>query len=271
MNERLYIAAKAPRPGVAKTRLGRDIGHEGAVALYGAFLSDLAARFARAPFTPVWYVTPADAWPDIAPLVGGGRARVEIQAGDDWTERQRRLFREAAARGEGRIVLVASDSPQLSVEVVAAAFRELDRHDLVLGPTHDGGYYLIGMRATTVRHDVLGGVAMSTDTVLADIVGRALRAGLFVGWTETTFDVDEAEDLARLRRLTPTRPDLAATHAVLEELGLGKAGPDAQESGAQGPLVTAGGNAVADGDAPDGLGANGDSRPGLRGERVWMW
>lgn len=271
MTERLYIAAKAPRPGVAKTRLGRDIGDEGAVALYKAFLSDLAARFARTPFTPVWYVTPPDAWPDIAPLVGeGSEDRVAIQAGDDWTERQRRLFLEAAARGEERILLLASDSPQLTVEVVEKAFRELDRHDLVFGPTHDGGYYLIGMRATTVPHDVLGGIPMSTDTVLASLVGRAVRVGLSVGWTETTFDIDRAEDLAHLRRLTSTRPDLAATHAVLEELGLGPAGiaGAGPRTGAREPeeeLVNrAGADPTPENGEADKRITNGGSRFGLR-------
>lgn len=113
MNETLYIAAKAPREGCAKTRLGRAIGHELAINLYRAFLADLAARFSNAPFTLGWYVTPSDAWTDIAPLVGrnGQAARVSLQGEDDWTGRQRRLFREATDRGEERVILIASDSP----------------------------------------------------------------------------------------------------------------------------------------------------------------
>jgi rSAM/selenodomain-associated transferase 1 len=219
----LYVAAKAPRVGLAKTRLGRSIGHEFAIALYRAFLRDLAARFADAPFECSWYVTPSDAWADISPLVGwdGCRARVLFQKEGDWTERQQELFREAATRGEERVVLIASDSPHLTVEVVALAFRELDRHDLVFGPTHDGGYYLIGMRGF---HDVLRGVAMSTGTELDGISTRAEHAGLSVGWVEPTFDVDEVEDLEHLRPLAATRADLAATRATLEKLGLNEDG-----------------------------------------------
>ncbi|MBI2323280.1 MAG: hypothetical protein HYU88_14575, partial [Chloroflexi bacterium] len=69
MREVLYIAAKAPRVGFAKTRLGEAVGQAQAVALYAAFLRDLAARFADAPFPVGWYVTPPDAWSEIAPLV----------------------------------------------------------------------------------------------------------------------------------------------------------------------------------------------------------
>ncbi len=219
MKDALYIAAKAPRERITKTRLGRAIGHDNAVVLYRAFLRDLALRFADAPFALGWYVTPSDAWTDIAPLVGhrGRAARVSIQGEGDWTERQRQLFRECAARGEERAVLVASDSPHLTVEVVEEAFRHLDAHDLVFGPTYDGGYYLIGMRGF---HDILNGIPMSTGTVLDDITHRAGEAGLSVGWVETTFDIDEVYDLEQLGQLAAMRADLAATHAALEALGL---------------------------------------------------
>jgi uncharacterized protein len=218
LKDRLYIAAKAPRAELTKTRLGRAMGHDAAVELYKAFLSDLAARFADAPFALGYYVTPPDAWEEIAPLVhrGGRVSRVSIQGEGDWTERQRQLFRGAAGGGEERVVLVASDSPQLTVEVVEEAFRYLDRHDLVFGPTYDGGYYLIGMRGF---HDVLGGIPMSTGTVLEDITCRAEKFGLSVGRIEPTFDIDEVEDLEHLRNLAAVRPDLAATRSALEALG----------------------------------------------------
>jgi uncharacterized protein len=219
MSASLYIAAKAPRIGLAKTRLGSSIGHEAAIALYRAFLQDLAARFAGAPFQCSWYVTPPDAWPEIASLVSArGRARVLFQGEGDWTRRQKELFYAAAERGEERVVLIASDSPHLTVEVIWRAFGELDCHPLVFGPTYDGGYYLIGMRG---YHDVLGGIRMGTDSVLDEIYVRAGQAGLSVGSVETTFDVDEAEDLRHLRRLAATRPDLEATRAALEMLDRG--------------------------------------------------
>jgi len=214
----LYIAAKAPRAGLVKTRLGAAIGHEGAVALYASFLRDLAARFARAPFALGWYVTPPDAWPELAPLVGAaGEARVLAQSEGDWTARQRALFRGASRRGEDRVILVASDSPQLTVETVTAAFRTLDRHEVVFGPTYDGGYYLIGMRGW---HDVLQDIPMSTRTVLDDISARAAASGLSVGWVETMFDIDEAADLPRLRRILAARADLPATRATFAAYSL---------------------------------------------------
>jgi uncharacterized protein len=217
MGDALYIIAKAPRVGLAKTRLGRIIGPEAAVTLYRAFLQDLGARFAAAPFECGWYVTPANAWDDISPLVGWSEVRILLQSEGDLTERQRELFLGAAARGEERVVLMASDSPHLTVEVVEQAFRELDRHDLVFGPTYDGGYYLIGMRGW---HDVFHGLSMSVGTELDNIIARAEHAGLSVQRVEATFDVDEVEDLEHLRQLLDHRTDLTATRAAMESLGL---------------------------------------------------
>jgi rSAM/selenodomain-associated transferase 1 len=210
----LYVAAKAPRPGLCKTRLARAIGDAAACALYRAFVRDLAGRLAGARFPVGWYVTPPDAWLDLADLVGPS-AWVLLQGEGDWTARQCQLFRGAAARGESRVVLVASDSPQLPLETVEAAFDQLDRHDLVLGPVLDGGYYLIGMNGW---RDVLDGVPMSTATVYDEIVARARRQGLSVGEVEGTFDVDEAEDLARLADAAGLRVDMPATRAALAAL-----------------------------------------------------
>lgn len=219
-SEAFYVIAKAPRAGLAKTRLGAEIGHERAAALYRAFLEDLAARFSGSPYEPGWYITPPDALSEIAPLIGEA-ADTLVQAEGDLTERQRELFRRAADRGEERVVLAASDSPHLEVRTVSEAFRRLEDSDLVLGPTYDGGYYLIGMRnpGNALARGVLGGVHMSTGSELDGLVGEARSAGLSVGWVEPIFDVDVADDLRHLRAVAD-RADLSATRAALESLGL---------------------------------------------------
>jgi rSAM/selenodomain-associated transferase 1 len=209
---RLYVAAKAPRPGEAKTRLGEAIGHEAAAALYAAFLVDLASRLDRAGLPPAWFVAPG-AWPALEPLVGGGPHRE--QRGATWAARQANLFRDAAAAGVPAVVLVASDSPQLDVNAIHEAFEALAVADVVLGPTGDGGYYLVGMRGF---HDVLDGVRMSTSSVLQDVIGAARGRGLRVETVAATFDVDTVADLRLLAGAIARRPDLPATAAVLDRL-----------------------------------------------------
>ena len=225
MTDVLYVAARAPRPGFTKTRLGQSIGNGPASLLYAAFLRDLSARLAQMPFAVGWYVTPEDAWDDLAPLVRPDRpetrrprapVRCWCRARVAGRRASRRCFREAPARGESRTVLIASDSPHLDVGAIVEAFGLLTSHDLVLGPTIDGGYYLIGMRGPW---EVLGAVTMSTGTVLAEIVARAELLGLTVAFVPATFDVDEAHDLELLAEVVVQRRDLPATRAALEMLG----------------------------------------------------
>jgi len=211
MSTVLYVAAKAPRPGRVKTRLAAAVGDAAATGLYGAFLRDLAVRFPQA----AWFVTPVAAWRRETRSYIAPSARVLAQPRGSWTERQRALFRGAAERGEERVVLIASDSPQLREDVVAEAFARLERDELVLGPVVDGGYYLIGMRGW---HDVLAGLRMSTGTVLSELLENIRRRGLAVSLLEPTYDVDELADLELLELDAAVREDLQATRAALAAL-----------------------------------------------------
>jgi hypothetical protein len=104
---------------------------------------------------------------------------------------------------------------------VETAFRLLADHDLVLGPTHDGGYYLIGMKDPhfVLSRGLLDSVPMSTGSELDGLVEEARGSGLSVGWVDSLFDVDIAEDLERLGSVAHRR-DLGNTRAALESLGL---------------------------------------------------
>jgi len=206
VNKICYVAARTPRPGQVKTRLGAVIGHDAAAALYAAFLLDLDAKLGRASFPVCWYVTPGE-W--------AGRPHRE-QGDGDWNARQARLFEEAAGRGEERVVLIASDSPQIDLAVIDEAFSALEHDDLVLGPVEDGGYYLIGMRGW---HDVFKGVGMTTATAMSDLVARARGLGLSVALVEPLFDVDDADDLEQLIALARVRDDLQHTRQALRLQG----------------------------------------------------
>lgn len=216
MNDVLYIIAKAPRVGLAKTRLGASIGHEEAIELYKAFLRDISNRFSGQRFGLGWFITPPDSWPEISALTGEVK-RVLIQEKGDLTDRQRQLFREANTRRE-RAVLIGSDAPHLTIKTIERAFEALNHHDLVFKPTHDGGYCLIGMSGP--HDEVLEGVEMSTGSELEGIITRAENSGLKSKLLEPTFDVDVVEDLDSLRDQALAREDLVATREALQRLRL---------------------------------------------------
>jgi uncharacterized protein len=224
----LLIAARAPIPGFTKTRLGATIGMERAAALYAAFLVDLAARFTPSReddlgFDVGWAYTPAE--PDFASvLIGLGctppqaSCRFVAQHGEGWDLRQANILRWGRDQGYERTVLIGSDSPQLPVAVVCDAFAALADHDVAMGRTRDGGYYLIGMRGI---HDVLTGVPMGTVTAAAALAQRTADLGLRLAALPESFDVDEERDLTHLRAaLTPDGKAAPATWKALCRLGL---------------------------------------------------
>jgi len=208
----LVIMARHPTVGEVKTRLANEIGAERACALYTAFLRDFDARFARAARTLVWAFHPPER--DFAAVVSAG-SRCLPQEGADLGARMLACFRRLRGEGFGRVIVIGADVPHVRDEWLDEAEAALDRADVVLGPSEDGGYYLIAMRAT---HDVFSGIEMSTDAVLEETLARAARANLRVHLLPPTFDIDEAADLARLRdllRQEEWRRRLPHTTAVL--------------------------------------------------------
>jgi glycosyltransferase A (GT-A) superfamily protein (DUF2064 family) len=105
-----------------------------------------------------------------------------------------------------RIIAFNSDSPHLPRSVLEGAFETLAAHDVVVGPTHDGGYYLVGAKAS--HPTLFAGDGMGTSSALERLLARARALELSVGFADRFYDVDVAEDLSRLAeelRLAPAR------------------------------------------------------------------
>jgi uncharacterized protein len=224
----LLIAAREPAQGMTKTRLGAAIGMERAAELYAAFLVDLSARFAPGPgedwgFDVGWAFTPAEVdFALVLQQIGCAPPPVPVhfvpQQGDGWDVRQANILAWGHAQGYERTVLIGSDSPQLPLTVVREAFAALTDHEVAMGRTLDGGYYLIGMRGFL---DVLTGVPMSTATVADALAARITARGLRLAELPETFDIDEERDLQHLRlALAPDGASAPATWAALRRLGL---------------------------------------------------
>jgi rSAM/selenodomain-associated transferase 1 len=210
------VFARYPEPGRVKTRLAAAIGDDRAAALYAAFVEDLASRLIDKRWTTRWWVAPPDL--GFAQRFAIDPTACREQSGADLGERMYAAFASAHREGCERCVLVGSDMPHLASETVALAFERLADADVVLGPAEDGGYYLIAMRKP---EDVFEGVAWSTRDVLAQTVERARARGLRVSLLAPGFDVDDLEDLERLRaylRGTGAAGALSRTAAALEGL-----------------------------------------------------
>jgi rSAM/selenodomain-associated transferase 1 len=192
------IMAKAPRPGAVKTRLCPPLLAAEAAALYRCFLLDkIAAVQALVGARPVVAYTPDEAQAEFALLAPS--FTLVAQRGPDLGTRLHATLAGLLAAGHPGAIAVDSDTPTLPREFLQQAVDYLTQPgpDVVLGPTEDGGYYLIGVRAA--HRALFDSVPWSTSAVLEVTLGRAAAAGLKAVCMPAWFDVDTPDDLRRLQ------------------------------------------------------------------------
>src|SRR5580700_4377278 len=200
----LVVMAKAPRPGMVKTRLAQSLPVEAVTELYRCLLDDtmMLARSLRT--VDVAIMCPASDVEELTRLAHG--AVVVAQKGEGLAAGLTSVFAHFTAPGRQRVVAFNSDSPHLPASVLESAFEALTGHDIVVGPTHDGGYYLVGAKAA---HPALfEGDGMGTKSALEALLARARGLRLSVGFTDPSYDIDVESDLTRLAeelRLAPAR------------------------------------------------------------------
>jgi rSAM/selenodomain-associated transferase 1 len=204
----VVVFAKAPRAGAVKTRLCPPLSPAAAARLYRCFLLDTLDRVrAVGGITPVIAYAPRRARAFFA--AAQPRMRLVPQTGSDLGARMAGTFERLFARGFTAVVMVGADSPTLPPDYLRAAVRTLGAGtvDGVLGPSDDGGYYLIGLRAPCP--ELFAGVPWSTGRVLAETLERGRRAGWRLGSLPGWYDVDSVEDLRRLAAELRTTRGLA--------------------------------------------------------------
>ena len=197
----VIVFAKNPIPNEVKTRLIPPLSPEQAATLYAAFLTDWCEILAElSDVDLVIAYTPAAAQPDLQALIGDDAIYIP-QVGTDLGERLTSATQWAAEHGWTKILLVGSDSPTLPISYISQALTLLDSRNIVIGPSTDGGYYLIGFSvetlATTIPH-VFEDIAWSTAEVFQQTVARIHAAEATLGLLPPWYDIDRAEDLAFL-------------------------------------------------------------------------
>lgn len=191
----IILMAKAPRAGRVKTRLCPPLSPSGAAALYHCFLRDSIALVRSVTGArPVVAYAPRRARRFFAAQCPG--FRLVPQRGPDLGARLAGAFATVFADGPPAALAVGADTPTLPAALVRRALALLadGRRDVVLGPSADGGYYLIGLRAA--RPELFAGVPWGTSAVLAETLRRAADAELRVACLPPWSDVDTPSDLA---------------------------------------------------------------------------
>lgn len=196
----VILMAKAPLPGTVKTRLSPPLTPGSAALLYTCMLTDIAEEMAsrlRGVRRYLFFAPPEEE----SRFRSGPFRRFErvAQRGKDLGERMDRAIRTVLSHGARHAVVIGADCPFLSAGRVRSAFRELSGPaDVVLGPSEDGGFYLIGTSFPVPF--LFRGIAWGTGSTLAEVASRCRRAGLSFVLLPAELDVDRPEDLESLRR-----------------------------------------------------------------------
>jgi hypothetical protein len=222
----LVIMAKAPRPGAVKTRLAPCLSLMAVIAFYRCLLDDTLALARSLGDVEVAIMCPDSDVNELAQLAGN-EAKVIAQNGEGLAAGLTSVFTYFTADHQRRIIAFNSDSPHLPRSVLEDAFETLAAHDVVVGPTHDGGYYLVGAK---ISHPTLfARDGMGTSSALDRLLSRVRALELSVGFVHPFYDIDVADDLTRLAaelRLAPERAPRTAMwlkewERVAAQLGTG--------------------------------------------------
>jgi rSAM/selenodomain-associated transferase 1 len=201
----LVIMAKAPRPGAVKTRLTPGLSPEAVTSFYCCLLDDTLALARSLGDVEVAIMCPQTDVNELARLAGKD-VSVVPQQGEGLAAGLISVFAHFAGDHPRRTIAFNSDSPHLPRSILEGAFETLATHDVVVGPTDDGGYYLVGAKASHPALFARDG--MGTSSALERLLSRARALELSVGFSDPFYDIDVAEDLTRLAaelRLDPMR------------------------------------------------------------------
>ena len=195
LNRYLMVMVKAPRIGLVKTRLGRDIGHVWSWSFYRRTLGTVLRPLVKDRRWSTWLAVSPDkslrqdyVWLVRTPRLTQGSGNL----GD-------RMSRMMIVMPPGPVVIIGMDIPDIRPHHIEQAFRTLGNHDAVFGPTDDGGFWLVGLKRRPVLKEIFASVRWSSKHALADT-----RANLPVGWRvaelEVLTDVDDGGTYLALKQ-----------------------------------------------------------------------
>jgi uncharacterized protein len=198
--------AKAPRSGAVKTRLAPSLPASAVASLYGCLLQDTVTLAQSLKGVEVAVMCPKSDKDALDDFLGSG-VQVVAQTGEGLAAGLTSVFRYFTATGPREVIAFNSDSPHLGADILEEAFRMLATHDVVVGPTDDGGYYLIGAKAA--YPSLFAGDGMGTTSALERLLARTEQLGLSTIFSSAFYDIDLADDLLQLGQELQGAPERA--------------------------------------------------------------
>lgn len=193
----ILLFVKGPVRGLVKSRLAAGLGQDSALELYRNFVLDTLETVRKTGCEFRIFFHPARTRHTVTALLGPEYQYI-AQEGTDLGQRMEHAFRRAFSDGWRRAVLVGSDIPDLTADVILEAFESLKANDVVVGPAEDGGYYLIGFNDSTFAPRIFSGIEWSTDRVFPETIERLKSRPVRIHFAPRWRDVDTMDDLRAL-------------------------------------------------------------------------
>lgn len=192
--ECLILFSKYPQEGKVKTRLAKAIGDGLALGLYECFIRDMLDKLGPLPYSLHLFVTPPDKKTAMQQWLGKDAA-LHAQEGHDLGARMQKAFEEMFQQGYESCVLIGCDFPDLPAAVLHEAFDKLKSTEAVIGPTRDGGYYMLGFQRSRFCKSIFHNIEWSTETVFEKTMAVFKRENIRVAMVRQWWDVDDPKDL----------------------------------------------------------------------------
>jgi len=190
----LLIFIKNPKPGKVKTRLAETVGKDKAYQVYLDLLNYTISEAMKVDSArQVWY----SFYIDREDKIDEDSFQKSVQSGKDLGEKMMNAFAQGFKDGYGKIVIIGSDCPEIAASIIEDAFEKLDAFDVVLGPSEDGGYYLLGMRQ--LIPELFSNIDWSTERVLQQTMVAIQQKKLTWHQLPVLNDIDTEEDLKKSR------------------------------------------------------------------------
>ena len=196
MNNNILLFLKYPKSGGVKTRVAKSIGDAAAVSLYKCFVEDILSslQYLNAHIWICYY--PESAKDDMAVWLGSSYFYV-LQKGGNLGKRLQHCFKSSFDKGFEKTIVLASDIPEISENIINNAFKCLEYKDAVIGPSYDGGYYLLGFNKKSYTTQIFDDISWSTSLVYEETIRKIEDYKLQYSVLDKINDMDTIDDIRK--------------------------------------------------------------------------
>jgi len=215
----VIVFLKVPQKTSVKTRLAESLGQDIATDLYKYFVADILETLKKSRHNFIICFYPPDDRPEAAGWLGHSQTLLP-QLGNNLGTRMSNAFDDSFSKGFRNMILIGTDFPDLPAEIIDQAFKYLPENDAVIGPSVDGGYYLIGFNADTFLPAVFDDMPWGTENVFEKTIKVLNNKGLKIHILPKWRDIDTFEDLEVFYKTYSENKSTATnTAAYLKRIG----------------------------------------------------